>query len=877
MIASAIELSYNIAILVALSLLTALIEQRQERPLRHAILQGLLFGVATLIGMIRPLVLGDGLIFDGRSVMISLCGLYFGPLAVSIAAAMALVYRVFLGGVGVYMGVLVIAASALWGLYFHRRWHRQGLPLSAGRLLLLGLLVHLTMLGLMFTLPAPTALATLQRLGLPILLAYPLITVLIGKVLSGQEVAINAGAAMRASAQRHQSILDTAMDGFWLTDIQGHLLQVNETYCRMSGYSAAQLLSMRIADLEVIEPKVDTAAHIRKLMAEGEDRFESRHRHRDGSVFDVEISVQYRPGDGGRMVAFLRDITGRKQAEVALRESEERYRTAFLTSPDSVNITRLSDGLYIEVNDGFVKALGWTREESVGRTSLDLGIWENPQDRLRLVEAIGRTGVCENLEARFVCKDGHVMVGLMSAHVIKLKGQVCVLSVTRDITARKETEERINNLAFFDALTTLPNRRLLLDRLKQAIAAGTRNQRYGAMLFIDLDNFKLLNDSLGHDVGDQLLQQTAQRLLACVREGDTVARLGGDEFVLLLDSLSDNSQDAAAGAEAVAEKILVALNQPYQLASFTCHSSPSIGITLFSDHQGSLEDLLQRADLAMYQAKEAGRNTLRFFEPEMQAAVAARAALESDLREAVQERQFVLYYQAQVDREGCVTGVEALLRWQHPQRGLVSPLTFITLAEDTGLIVPIGHWVLETACAQLSAWSCRREMHHLSIAVNVSARQFYQPDFVEQVLAILERTDANPKRLKLELTESLLVSNIEDTIAKMQTLKSIGVGFSLDDFGTGYSSLSYLKRLPLDQLKIDQSFVRDIMIDANDAAIAKMVIVLAHSLGLAVIAEGVETSLQRDFLAVQGCYAYQGYLFGRPIPIKEFEEFAVGI
>jgi EAL domain-containing protein (putative c-di-GMP-specific phosphodiesterase class I) len=323
----------------------------------------------------------------------------------------------------------------------------------------------------------------------------------------------------------------------------------------------------------------------------------------------------------------------------------------------------------------------------------------------------------------------------------------------------------------------------------------------------------------------------------------------------------------------VGEKILIAINQPYQLAGFTCHSSPSIGVTLFADHHGSLEDLLKRADLAMYKAKEAGRNTLRFFEPEMQAAVTTRAALESDLREAVQSDQFLLHYQAQVDRVGAITGVEALLRWQHPQRGLVSPLTFISLAEDTGLIVPIGLWVLETACSQLSAWSRRPEMRHLSIAVNVSARQFYQLDFVEKVLQILEKTGANPRRLKLELTESLLVSNIEDVITKMLTLKAMDVGFSLDDFGTGYSSLSYLKRMPLDQLKIDQGFVRDILTDPNDAAIAKMVVALAESMGLAVIAEGVETEAQRDFLAGLGCHAYQGYLFGRPLPLKELEDF----
>ena len=440
-----------------------------------------------------------------------------------------------------------------------------------------------------------------------------------------------------------------------------------------------------------------------------------------------------------------------------------------------------------------------------------------------------------------------------------------------DITARKEAEERINNLAFFDPLTSLPNRRLLMDRLRHAIASGTRNGWHGALLFIDLDNFKTLNDNLGHDIGDLLLEETAKRLVACVRENDTVARLGGDEFVVLLEYLGASEQDAASSAEAVGEKILHTLNQPFQLASFACHSSPSIGVTLFADHLGPLEELLKQADLAMYQAKAAGRNTLRFFQPEMQAAVTTRAVAETDLRDAVQGNQFLLYYQAQVDLEGKTTGVEALLRWQHPQRGLVSPAEFIPLAEDTGLIIPMGQWVLETACRQLHDWSLRPQTSELSVAVNVSARQFYRPDFVDQVVQALELSGARPQLLKLELTESLLVSNIDDVIGKMRTLKALGVGFSLDDFGTGYSSLAYLKRLPLDQLKIDQSFVRDILTDPNDAAIAKMVVALADSLGLAVIAEGVETQEQRAFLAEIGCPAYQGYLFARPLPITEFE------
>ncbi|MCE5182845.1 MAG: EAL domain-containing protein [Betaproteobacteria bacterium] len=532
-----------------------------------------------------------------------------------------------------------------------------------------------------------------------------------------------------------------------------------------------------------------------------------------------------------------------------------------------------ADNVILRVNRAFSDITGYTADEAVGQTPRLLSSGRHDAAFYAAMwESINRDGSWHG-EVWNRRKNGEVYPDSLTITVVKGRaGDVThYVATLNDITTRKAAEEEIQYLAFYDSLTRLPNRRLLLDRLQQALAVSARSGYEGALLLIDLDNFKDINDTLGHYQGDSLLQQVAQRLLACIREGDTLARLGGDEFVVLLENLSKNPQEAATLTKTVAEKILATLNQPYILAECEHHSTSSIGITLFSGHQESVEELLKQADLAMYQAKMAGRDALCFFDPGMQAVVTARAVLEADLRQGIQKDQFQIYYQPQVDGVGRFTGAEALVRWQHPRRGLVSPDEFIPAAEESGLILALGLQVLKASCTQLVAWAARTETAHLTLAVNVSARQFRHPDFVDQVLAVLDRTGANPQKLKLELTESLLLENVEDIISKMTELKAHGVGFSLDDFGTGYSSLSYLKRLPLDQLKIDRSFVRDVLIDPNDAAIARTIVALGQSLGLAVIAEGVETEAQREFLANHGCLAYQGYLFGRPMPLDEFE------
>jgi diguanylate cyclase (GGDEF)-like protein/PAS domain S-box-containing protein len=562
---------------------------------------------------------------------------------------------------------------------------------------------------------------------------------------------------------------------------------------------------------------------------------------------------------------------------VAQRTADLRIAAAAFDSQEAMFVTDVNRK-FLRINQAFMRSTGYADDEAMGQTIDLLKSGRHDDDFYQtLWENVDRFGGWQG-EIWYRRKGGDVFPSWMTITAVKNDDSTVTnfIGVHHDITDRKLAEDEIHSLAFFDHLTDLPNRRQLMARLDRATASSSRSKNYGALLFIDLDNFKTLNDTRGHDIGDLLLQQVAKRLTSCVREGDTVARLGGDEFVVLLEQLSPHKEEAVAQSELVGEKVLASLNMPYRFDKFEHVSTPSIGVTLFVDSPTSTDDLLKRADLAMYQAKAAGRNTLRFFDPEMQAVVARRAALEIGLRDALLHEQFLLYYQPQVDVQGQITGAEVLLRWQSPDQGLVAPAGFIAFAEESGLIIPMGQWVIRTACMQLACWAARPEFAHLSIAVNVSVLQLKSANFVPEVLAVIEQTGTDPKRLKLELTESLILDNVEQVISKMTQLKDHGVRFSLDDFGTGYSSLSYLKRLPLYQLKIDQGFVRDILIDPNDAAIAQMVIALAKALDLAVIAEGVETREQRDFLASQGCHAYQGYLYGRPMPVAEFEELIEG-
>ena len=688
----------------------------------------------------------------------------------------------------------------------------------------------------------------------------------------------------RDTDERYRASFEQAAVGILHTSLQGRILQCNESFARIVGYSPQELIG---SDFQAITPPEDRSAGqqiARSLLsgAAASASFEKRYVRKDGTLTWVMLTISIQRDAAGQPLFFLTlvlDINARKHAEEqlaaaqeALRVSETRYRTAFQMSLDGIALNRLSDGMYIECNKAFIDATGYTREEVVGHTSVELGIWADLSDRQSLLDMARRDGVCRNLEVRFRRKNGEVFWGLMSATVIELESVSCILSMTRDISDAKSAEDEIRNLAYYDPLTGLPNRRLLLDRLQQTVAASKRSGRKRALLFIDLDNFKNLNDTLGHHVGDLLLEEVARRLKACIRTVDTAARLGGDEFVVMLEDLSGVSEEAASQARLVAEKIMDRTSRPYILSGRECLSTSSIGITVFGDPNESITEILQQADIAMYQAKAAGRDTLRFFAPALQTAVNTRAALEDELRQGIRRHQFVLWYQPQVDR-GRIIGAEALLRWKHPRRGILPPAEFIALAEETGLIVPLGNFVLEAACRQGAAWAKRPDAPPLSVAVNVSARQFRQADFVRQVLTALSCTGIDPGLLKLEITESMLLDNLEETVASMHDLKSHGVRFSLDDFGTGYSSLAYLKRLPLDQLKIDRAFVRDMLADPTSSAIARTIVSLSQAMDLSLLAEGVETEEQRASLASLGCHAWQGYLFSPPVPADQFQQF----
>lgn len=674
---------------------------------------------------------------------------------------------------------------------------------------------------------------------------------------------------------RLNGLIEAAMDAIVSTDECQNIIIFNRAAEQIFGYQAAEIIGQ---PLDRLLPVQYRGKHRKYVDNFGKTSISTRvdlprqlyGLRSNGEEFPFEASISVTKIAGGLIyTAILRDNTLRMLAEANLHIAA----TAF-ESKESMMITDVNR-VILRVNRAFTESTGYAAEEIIGKTPRLLNSGHHKAGFYHTMwETINHTGTWQG-EIWERHKDGEISPKWLTISAVKGSDGVVTHYVGSyiDITERKAAEEKIQYLGFYDSLTRLPNRRLFMDRLHQSLVSSERTGRVGALLFIDLDNFKTLNDTYGHQVGDLLLQQVAQRLESCVRTGDTVARLGGDEFVVMLENLSKHPFDAAAQTKFIGEKMLACCAKSYQLDRYEHHSTASIGATLFNDHHQVADELMKQADIAMYQAKKVGRNTLCFFDPKMQASLAARTLLEGELRKALEKQQFHLYYQIQMDSSYHPIGAEVLIRWIHPEWGMISSAQFISVAEETGLILPIGLWVLEIACSQIKAWQQQPLTRDLVLAVNVSVRQFHQADFVAQVLAIVQHHAINPMRLKLELTEGMLLENIEETITIMNILSEIGIQFSLDDFGTGYSSLQYLKRLPLDQLKIDQSFVQDIATDSSDKAIVRTIIAMAKSLGMSVIAEGVETEQQRQLLLENGCIHYQGYLFGKPVPIEQFETF----
>ncbi|MDG9927035.1 MULTISPECIES: bifunctional diguanylate cyclase/phosphodiesterase [unclassified Pseudomonas] len=657
----------------------------------------------------------------------------------------------------------------------------------------------------------------------------------------------------------------------------GMFIEVNPSFCQTFGWQPQEIVGHSAPDLGFW---VDESQRLQLFAKLAEDQSLSneiaRFRTREGRELSCVVSSRFIRVDRQLCITTtFRDITERQAAEAALKASQEKFAKAFHSSPDAITISELDSGRYIEVNEGFCRLTGYRPEEVIGRNSLELNVWTYPEERERMVELVRSEGRAYHLEMHGQHRDGSIRLVEVSVEPIELNDTPCLLLNARDISELKEAQAQVRHLAYHDPLTNLPNRALLMDRLTQQIALLKRHNLHGALLFLDLDHFKHINDSLGHPVGDAVLKMVTARLEASVRLEDTVARLGGDEFVVLISGLEGSRTEVNRQVRQVAEKLRGLLAEPMLLDGHRLQVTPSIGIALVPAHGDNPTDLLKRADIALYRAKDSGRNTIQVFRRSMQEAASERLRLESDLRLALARGEFELYFQPQVDaRDGSVIGSEALLRWSHPTLGPQSPAQFIQVLEESGLILEVGAWVLSEAC-HASARMMRDGLvgrDAFQLCVNISPRQFRQNDFVERVERCLAQSQLPASMLKLEITEGIVIHNLDDTIAKMRRLKKLGLSFAMDDFGTGYSSLTYLKRLPVDVLKIDQSFVRDATSDPNDAEIVRAIVAMARSLNLEVIAEGVEQQEQLDFLLQQGCHQYQGYLFSRPVPLQEFHQ-----
>ncbi|MGH1431607.1 MAG: EAL domain-containing protein [Neptuniibacter sp.] len=867
----------NVALLLAMgALYDAFSLSGSQHSLRNKIVTGICAGLIGIGLMSIPLASVTGVIIDARSILLSVTGLFFGIIPTVIAVVMTVVFRISEGGQGTVAGITIILTSAAAGLVYRGWTAEKYTSLPWVNIYLFGVVVHVLMLMGLLLVPNSVVWQVMRDIVLPVLLIFPFATVLLGILLSHQIQRRAAEKALRKSQneselsrQSLEATLAAIPDPLFEMDIHGRYLDCHVSHSEelklpidhIIGKSVFEVLPYKAAQLVVealSEANLKGISHgyVMKMPSdEGDRQFEL-------SVARKDLKDEVLP----HFVVVARDMTDRKKAEQELHIAA----TAF-NSQEGMLITD-KDYRILRVNSAFTRVTGYEPEEVLGKTPAVLRSGKHESDfynRMRTALYEDKYWQGEIWNKR---KNGELYPQFLTITAVQSdSGEITnfVGSFT-DITQRKLDEEHIHKLAYYDPLTALPNRRSLQERLENALNSCKRTEQLGAVVFIDLDNFKNLNDTKGHNTGDQLLILVAGRLVQCVRNADMVARLGGDEFVVVLENLGAEEELAIDTVRRIVEKINMSLSFPFAIGKDNYLTSCSAGVTLFGRDE-LVDDVMKRSDMAMYQAKSSGKNTYQIFDPDSHMSLFSRAALEVELRKALPLNQFKLFYQVQY-RGDQIIGAEVLLRWIHPERGVISPAEFIPLAEDTGLIIPIGEWVLNEACKQLKKWKVSPETEQLTLAVNVSARQFAQDHFVDDVQDCIDRNGIKGGQLKIELTESMVLLDIEDTIVKMSQLKLKGVRFSLDDFGTGYSSLLHLKRLPLNQLKIDHSFIRDIMIDSDDAEIVQTIVSMGHTLRLNVIAEGVETKEQQQFLAHCGCDCYQGYLFGRPMPLNEFEQ-----
>lgn len=681
---------------------------------------------------------------------------------------------------------------------------------------------------------------------------------------------------LSSSEEKFASLFQASPDPVCVTHFEtGQFIEINPSFTQTFGWKADEIIGLNVTDISFWADPLKRQQRNQQIVRDnGLDNLEVLLKNKEGELLTCVISSRLIVVDEQPcIVTTLRDITQQQRAEAALKASEEKFAKAFHSSPDAITITERDSGRYLEVNDGFCRLTGYNCEEVIGRTAYDVGIWAEPTQRSLIISDLQEEGRVHHREMLARNKNGDRLTVDVSVEPITLNETPCLLMTARDVSQLKNAQAQIQHLAYHDPLTDLPNRALLMDRLSQQIALLKRHNLRGALLFLDLDHFKHINDSLGHPVGDSVLKVITARLEASVRTEDTVARLGGDEFVVLITGLEGTRAEVTQQVRGLADTLRELLAEPMFLDGQRLQVTSSIGVALIPDHGSTPADLLKRADIALYRAKDSGRNTTQLFHSTMQKAASERLRLENDLRQALPRGEFSLHYQPQVDaRDNRIVGAEALLRWHHPQLGATAPSHFIQVLEESGMILEVGSWILDEACK--AGGQLLREAlidaDDFSMCVNISPRQFRQNDFVERVERSLRVHRLPSRLLKLEITEGIVIQNLDDTIAKMRRLKKMGVSFAMDDFGTGYSSLTYLKRLPVDALKIDQSFVRDATTDPNDAEIIRAIVAMAQSLNLAVIAEGVEKPEQLRFLEQLGCHLYQGYLFSEALPLEAF-------